>query len=65
MDRQEADTAIQAANVALSGRRQRQASSCASVELRDADPKRGRWEIVVTAGVGLVTVAAVLVAWLY
>ncbi|HVW28165.1 MAG TPA: hypothetical protein VHC69_22535 [Polyangiaceae bacterium] len=65
MDRQEVETALQAANVALAGRRQRQASSFASIELRDADPTPAKWEVIATGLVGLVAIVAVLVAWLY
>lgn len=65
MDRQEVETALQAANVALAGQRRREASSFASIELRDADPTPAEWEIIVTGLVGLFAVVAVLVAWLY
>jgi hypothetical protein len=65
MDRQEVETALQAANVALSGRRRREAHSFASVELRITEEKTHRWDILVTAGVGVLSVVAVLVAWLY
>lgn len=65
MDRQEVETALEAANVALSGRKRREASGFASVELRETDPKTGKWELVVTAVVAIVTVLLVLVAWLY
>jgi hypothetical protein len=65
MDRQEVETALEAANVALSGRKRREASGFASVELREADPKTGRWELLVTAAVAVVTVLLVLIAWIY
>ena len=65
MDRQEVETALQAANVALAGRRQRQASSFASIELRETDPTPAKWEVIATGVVGLVAIVAVLVAWLY
>lgn len=65
MERQEVDTALAAANVALSGRRQREASSFASIELREADPGSGRWELVVAAAIGVMAFAIVVAAWLY
>jgi hypothetical protein len=65
MDRQEVETALEAANVALAGRRNREASSFASIELRDADPIPAQWEFIATGVVGILAVIAVLVAWLY
>lgn len=65
MNRQEVDTALAAANVALAGRHRREASSFASIELRTAKPDDGRWEIIAAAVVGFIAFAAVVVAWLY
>ncbi len=65
MDRQEVETALEAANVALVGQRRREAKSFASIELREADPTPARWEIIVTALVGLLALVGVLVVWLY
>jgi hypothetical protein len=65
MDRQEVETAIEAANVALAGRRRREASSFASIELREADSTPAEWEIIAAGIVGVFAVVAVLVAWLY
>jgi hypothetical protein len=65
MERQQIETAIQAANVALTGRRRREASGFASIELKAIDPKVGRWELIAAATVGLVTVTGIVVAWLY
>lgn len=65
MDRPEVETALMAANVALSGRRRREASSFASIELRTEQPSNDRWEIVVGAVVGCVAVALVVAAWVY
>jgi len=64
MDRQQVDTALAAANVALSGRR-REASSFAAIELREVDPKAGRWEVAVAAAVGFTAFAGVILAWFY
>jgi hypothetical protein len=59
------ETARQAANVALTGRRRREASSFASIELKTADPKQDRWEVLAAAAVGLLTVIGVVAAWFY
>ncbi len=67
MDPSEVQTALEAANVALSGRRRREASSFASVELRTPDPERGtsHWEVLLSTALGLLTVVALLVLWFY
>ncbi len=65
MERQDVETALEAANVALAWRRQRQASSFASIELRDTDPTPAQWEVIATGVVGLIAIVGVLVAWLY
>lgn len=65
MDRQEVETAIEAANVALAGRRRREASSFASIELRETDPTPAEWEIIAAGVVGVLALVAVLVAWWY
>ncbi len=65
MDRQHLEHALEAANVALTGRRRREAASFASIELKTTDSKTDRWEILAAAAVGLVTVIGVVVAWFY
>jgi hypothetical protein len=68
MDRpQQIDTALQAANVALTGRRRQQTSSIASIELRDDEPKKQppHWELMATVFVGAAAFVAVIVAWIY
>lgn len=65
MDRQALDTALTAANVALAGRKKREAVSFASIELREATARSGRWELAVAATVGFLAFAAVIVAWCY
>jgi len=65
MNRQEMDTALAAANIALAGRPRREASSFASIELRGVAPEDGRWEIIAGAVVAFVAFVAVVVAWLY
>lgn len=66
MDRQQIDSALSAANVALTGRRQKQTSSIASIELRDAPVAQPpHWEMIATLVVGTAAFVAVLVAWMY
>lgn len=65
MDRQALDTALAAANVALAGRKKREAVSFASIELREATAKSGHWELAVAASLGVFAFAAVIVAWMY
>lgn len=65
MDRHGTDSALEAANVALSGRKNRETSRFASIELRDVDPRTGEWEIAATACVGLATLVFILGVWLY
>lgn len=65
MDRQVLDTALAAANVALAGRKKREAVSFASIELREASAKSGHWELLVGASLGVFAFAAVIVAWMY
>jgi hypothetical protein len=65
MNRQEVDPALAAANIALAGRHRREASSFASIELRAATPDDGRWELIVTAVLGLMAFVGIVVVWLY
>ena len=65
MERQHVETAIQAANVALTGRRRREVSGFASIELKAVDPRVGRWDVLAAGAVGLLTVVGVVAAWLY
>jgi hypothetical protein len=66
MDRPEIETALQAANVALTGRRTRAVSGFASIELRgEASQARSRWDVLVGVVVGLAAFVAVFIAWLY
>ncbi len=57
------DPALRAANLALSGRRRREASRFASIELRFTDPRPGPWEIAAIGSVALATVLIVLGVW--
>ncbi|MBN2194496.1 MAG: hypothetical protein JW751_16885 [Polyangiaceae bacterium] len=57
------DPALRAANQALSGTRQREASRFASIELRFTDPRTGPWEIAAMGAVGLASTLFVLGLW--
>ena len=57
------DPALRAANQAFSGRRRREASRFASIELRFTDPRTGPWEIAAMATVALASVLVVLGIW--
>jgi hypothetical protein len=65
MEAQEVQTAIAAANLALTGTRRREASSFASIELRTTEAKTGQWDLAGAAAVGFLTLLALVVAWLY
>jgi hypothetical protein len=65
MEREEHTTALLAANVALTGRRRREASSFASIELRGEAPKTSQWELMAAFVVGFAAFVAVIVAWTY
>lgn len=65
MEPQQVDAALQAANLALTGRRHRETSRFASIELRAVDQKTGAWEIAAAFCVGLATLMFVIGAWLY
>jgi hypothetical protein len=56
-------TALQAANQALTGRSVKAQSRLASTELRDVDAKTGAWEMAAMASVALATFLVVLGVW--
>jgi hypothetical protein len=60
---QHADTALRAANLALSGRQRREASRFASIELRFTDPRTGPWEIAAMASVVFASMLVVVGFW--
>lgn len=64
-DVQQQDTALRAANLALSGRQRREASRFASIELRFADRRTGPWEIAAMASVAFASILIVLGLWLW
>ena len=57
------DPALRAANQALSGRRRREASRFASIELRFADPRTGPWEVAAMTSVAVAAVLLVVGLW--
>lgn len=63
MDVETVDPALRAANAALMGRTQRETSRFASIELRFADQKSGRWEAAAFASVAFMALLVVLGVW--
>lgn len=57
------DPALRAANVALSGRKRREVSRIASIELRFTDARSGAWEALAMVSVGVATVLCVIGVW--
>lgn len=57
------DPALRAANVALSGRKRREVSRIASIELRFTDARSGAWEALAMISVGVATVLCVIGVW--
>lgn len=57
------DPALRAANLALSGRKRREVSRIASIELRFTDARSGAWEAMAMLCVGIATVLGVLGIW--
>lgn len=57
------DPALRAANLALSGRKRREVSRIASIELRFTDARSGAWEALAMLTVGIATVLGVLGVW--
>lgn len=62
-EEQHLDPALRAANVALSGRRHREASRFASIELRFTDPRTGPWEVAAVVSVAVASFLIVLGVW--
>ena len=64
--RNDVQTALDAANVALTGQHRRPGSGFASIELRDAPSKRhGPVDIAVAAGIAILTVLVLVALWMY
>ena len=57
------DPALRAANQALSGRKRREVTRIASIELRFTDARSGAWEALAMLSVGVATVIGVLGVW--
>jgi hypothetical protein len=63
MDQQPLHDALDAANLALTGRNGRASGRFASIELRSVDAKTGAWDIAAIASVALATVLLILGIW--
>ena len=59
----QSDPAIDAANLALTGKRHRQASRFASIELESVSRAAESWEAAATLVVGLAALLSVLGLW--
>ena len=59
------DTALRAANLALSGQLRREASRFASIELRFADRRTGPWEMAAMASVAFASFLIVVGLWFW
>jgi hypothetical protein len=57
------DPALRAANLALSGRKRREVSRIASIELRFTDARSGAWEALAMVSVGVATVLCIVGVW--
>jgi hypothetical protein len=64
-EREHLDSALRAANLALSGRRHREASRFASIELRFVDPRSGPWEMAALMSVAVAAVLIVVGFWFW
>jgi hypothetical protein len=63
-DQEQPDSALRAANLALSGRQRREASRFASIELRFTDPRTGPWEFAAMASIAFASFLVVIGLWL-
>ena len=62
-DQQHGDSALRAANLALSGRQRREASRFASIELRFTDPRTGPWEMAAMMSIAVASMLVVIGLW--
>ncbi len=62
-DHQPVDSALRAANQALTGRQRREASRFASIELRITDPRTGPWEMAAMASIAFASMLVVIGLW--
>lgn len=65
VDRTSVETALEAANVALQGKRARDTRRLTSIELRQVDSHRAVWEIALAACAGVVTFAVLFTLLLH
>jgi hypothetical protein len=59
------DPALRAANLALTGRKHREVSRLASIELRFVDSKSGPWEAAAMVAVGVSALLVVAAVWFW
>lgn len=59
------DPALRAANLALTGRKHREVSRLASIELRFVDSKSGPWEAAAMLAVGVLAMLSVAAVWFW
>lgn len=57
------DPALRSANLALSGKKRREVSRLASIELRFTDARAGAWEAMAMVSVGLLSLLVVIGVW--
>lgn len=55
--------ALRSANAALTGRKRREVTRLASIELRSTDPRSSPWEAAALVSVGLLSLLVVLGCW--
>ena len=55
--------ALRSANVALSGRKHREVTRLASIELRSSDPRSSPWEAAAILSVGVLSLVVVIGCW--
>ena len=57
--------ALRAANLALSGRKHREVTRLASIELRSTDPSASPWEAAAIVSVALLSLLVVIGCWFF
>lgn len=55
--------ALRSANIALSGRKHREVTRLASIELRSTDPRSSPWEAAAVVSVAVLSLIIVLACW--
>ena len=64
-DEEALDPALRAANLALSGRKHREVTRLASIELRSVDARSGPWEAAAMVAVGMMALLTVAGVWFW